>query len=228
MGDRGYPSEMLWFGHGRPLGYAATMPTLRWIALGLVTCSTAALAIACGGDDVAAVPDAGNDVTTPDTGTDDTGTTDTGTTDTGTTDGGTDGSAPTGIQCTPTNCTSGSEACCAPKGGTTDTCKAVPDGGFVRICAGNESEFRCSTSDSCGGGNSRCCARLPKQSNNDGGPQYLATCTTTGCLTSGQSFAFTLCTPNGSIGCGDAGTCKPLPQVDGGPGIPAGYYACQP
>jgi len=194
---------------GRPLGYLGTMPTFRHVALALVTCSSAAFAIACGGDDVAAVPDASDtDVTAQDTGANDTGTDDTGTgTDTGTTDGGTDAPATPGLLCVPTSCTSGKEACCAPKGGTTDTCKALPDGGpFQRVCASNESEFRCSTSDACGANNSRCCARRPKISLGDGGAEYTSTCTTQGCATSNQSFALTLCTPNGKIGCGDAGT----------------------
>lgn len=207
------------------------MPSLRLTALSVIACSAAAFALACGsgGDDVAPVPDAsGTDVTTEDTGTDDTGVPDTGTDpDAGTTDGGAD-AAPTGILCVPTNCTEGAEACCAPNGGTTDTCKAVPDGGNLkRTCAGNESEFRCSTSEMCGGGNSRCCVSRPKFVLGDAGATYTASCTTQGCANSPQSFRLTLCTPNGTIDCGDAGTCKPLLQQDGGPGIPAGYYACQ-
>ena len=227
----------LWFGPAPPLGYAAIMPNLRFFALALVTCSSAALAMACGGDDVAAVPDAsGNDATsdtgtndtgTNDTGTNDTGTNDTGTNDTGTGDGGTDGSPATGIVCAPTNCAMATEACCAPKGGT-DTCAALPDAGnFQRVCAVDESEFRCSSTDMCGGGGSRCCARLPKTFG-DGGPEYTATCNTQGCVTNGQFTAIFLCTPNGKYDCGDAGTCKALVQLDGGPAIPPGYYACQP
>ncbi|HEX7602155.1 MAG TPA: hypothetical protein VF316_11140 [Polyangiaceae bacterium] len=199
------------------------MPNLRFFALVLVTCSSSALAIACGGDDVAAVPDAsGSDATS------DTGTNDTGTNDTGTNDGGTDGSATTGILCAPSNCAMTKEACCAPKGGT-DTCTALPDAGnFQRVCAADESEFRCSSTDMCGGGGSRCCARLPKTSTADGGPEYTATCNTQGCVTNGQFTALFLCTPNGKYDCGDAGTCKALVQQDGGPAIPPGYYACQP
>jgi len=207
------------------------MPSLRFLALALVTCSSAALGIACGGDDVAAVPDAaGNDATSQDTGTNDTGTNDTGTNDTGTgTDGGTDGStAANSILCGSVTCGMSKEACCAPKGGS-DTCTALPDAGnFQRVCAANESEFRCSSTDNCGGGLSRCCARLPKTSNNDGGPEYTATCNTQGCVTNGQFTALFLCTPNGTYSCGDGGTCKPLVQQDGGPAIPSGYYACQP
>lgn len=204
------------------------MPSLRFLALALVTCSSAALAIACGGDDVAAVPDAaGNDATSQDTGTNDTGTNDTGTDDTGTgTDGGTDGSTtPTGILCGSVNCGMSKEACCAQKGGS-DTCTALPDAGnFQRVCAADESEFRCSSTDNCGGGLSRCCARLPK----DGGTPYTATCQTQGCVTNGQFTALFLCTPNGKFTCGDGGnTCKPLVQVDGGAPVPSGYYACQP
>ena len=212
------------------LGYSDTMSSFRHFARAMVTCSSAALAVACGGDDVAAVPDASDkDVTAQDTGAKDTGTPDTGTADTGTPDAGTDASPTPGLVCAPTNCTLGQQACCAPSGGATDTCAALPDGGaFVRVCANNESEFRCSTSDSCGGGNSRCCARQPKFALGDGGAQYTATCTTQGCATSAQSFARTLCTPNGTIGCGDAGTCKALVEQDGGPAVPAGYFACQP